>query len=105
MSTGSVNPGPRPALRRAPDGGVHPAAPRPSTLRAELPAVRPDDGRTKSAGKRGKPAKGAEPQDKTVELTVVLSKSLRRRLREKAAEHGYTPEEAAAHLLRVWVDG
>jgi hypothetical protein len=144
----TTNPRPRPALRRAPDATVHPAAPRlraPAqdagsppeavALRAvpELAtapgradgkgraaageADRPGKGKGKGQGKgqgKGKAkSKAADPtgsagpggKGKTVELVVPLPKSLRKRLEGKSAEYGYTPEQATAQLLRMWVDG
>ncbi|RJK97822.1 hypothetical protein [Vallicoccus soli] len=94
------NPEPRPALRRAADATVHPAAPHLAALRAELPPK-----------PKGKGAKGAShvpfpgDGDKAVDLVVPLPKAMRKQLKARAAELGYTPEEAAFHLLRVWLDG
>ena len=42
--------------------------------------------------------------DETVELTVTLPRPTRRRLRRKAETQGWTAEEAASHVLRVWAD-
>lgn len=99
----SPNPPPRPALSRAGDADVHPAAPGIASLTARLPASTTGTG----GGDKKRHKGGSAPPEnaKTVELVVALPKTLRKRLRDKAAEHGYTPEEAAYHLLRVWVDG
>lgn len=92
-------PEPRPALRRADDASVHPAAPHLASLRAEL------------APRKGKGAKAAShvpfpgDGDKAVELVVPMPKAMRKQLKARAAELGWTPEEAAFHLLRVWLDG
>jgi hypothetical protein len=42
---------------------------------------------------------------KQVELLVELPKSLRKRLKAKAADNDLTPEEAVVHLIAMWVDG
>ena len=100
----SPNPPPRPALSRAGDADVHPAAPGVPSLTTRLPGTAD----TKAGGGANKTRKGkaaAKEEGKVVELVVPLPKALRRRLKDKAAEHGYSPEEAAYHLLRVWVDG
>lgn len=99
-------PAPRPALRKAADGSVHPASPHQSSLVVEAGAVqvaarKGRKGRPPKAGKDGKDAKGDEP----VELAVSMSKAERKRLRRKAESYGWTAEEAAAHVLRVWADG
>jgi hypothetical protein len=90
---------PRPALRRAEDASIHPAAPHLASLRVELPP-RP---KGKGAGASHVPFPG--DGDKTVELVVPVPKAMRKQLRARAAELGWTPEEAAFHLLRVWLDG
>lgn len=109
----SVNPPPRPALRKAADARVHPAAPALVGLQGGLahgpaPALperadNADKGAGKAKSRRGSAVLGGE--GKTAELVVVLPKAMRKRLKAKAAEHGFTPEEATFHLLRVWLDG
>ena len=99
-----TNPEPRPALRKADDARVHPAAPRLAGLAVELhPAAKPGKG-----SKGGKRPSGHVPfpgdGDKGVEVVVPMPKAMRKQLKAKAAELGYTPEEAAFHLLRVWLD-
>ena len=98
------NPPPRPALARAGDADVHPAAPGVPSLTTRLPLAT-----VKAGGSPGKSRKGkksvVQDEGKVVDLVVPLPKALRKRLKDKAADHGYTPEEAAYHLLRVWVDG
>ena len=101
----SPNPPPRPALTRAGDADVHPAAPGVPSLATRLPHL----AAVKAGGSTGKGRKGKKSvvldEGKVVDLVVPLPKALRKRLKDKAADHGYSPEEAAYHLLRVWVDG
>jgi hypothetical protein len=106
----STNPAPRPALRRSPDHVVHPAAPRLAQLDIVdiVDIALPDVLEQPIGGKSGKAKQPKAPKpgdDKTVQLVITLPKSLRKRLRAKADEHGFTPEEATYHLLRIWVDG
>jgi hypothetical protein len=102
----SPNPPPRPALTRARDADVHPAAPGVPSLTTRLPHPSTLKAGGGAKGKTHKGKKSVVSEDgKTVDLVVPLPKSLRKRLKDKAADHGYTPEEAAYHLLRVWVDG
>ncbi len=63
-------------------------------------ALRPADARGKS-----KPRDRDDSDDKTVEFVVQIPKSLRKRLRKRAEEYGWTTEEAVTHLLRAWADG
>ncbi len=112
-------PAPRPALRKAPDGSVHPASTRLSSLAVDAEAIRaaakgkPGKGkvaeRGKGGGKGGAKTTGggsgkAADVDQRVDLTVSVPRSVRKRLRRKAEAHGWTAEEAAAHVLRAWVD-
>jgi hypothetical protein len=92
-------PEPRPALRRADDGSVHPAAASQSSLAVDVTPVVHRERR-----KPGK-AKGKRDADEQVTLTVTLPRSARKRLRRRAEEYGWSAEEAAAHVLRVWADG
>ena len=97
----SPKPSPRPALRKAPDSGVHPAAPR-------LVAVMPEVPEVASAALAGKKKGGKDSKDKDepeAELVVKLPKPLRKKLKAKAQEHGLTAEDATYVLIRVWVDG
>lgn len=100
----TTHPPPRPALRKAADGSVHPASPHLSSLAVTLP----DPGTPASeGGKKGKKKnkkKGAK-SDEVVEVVVRLPKPTRKALRKRAEAHGWTPEEAAAHVLRVWAEG
>jgi hypothetical protein len=99
----SPNPPPRPALSRAGDADVHPAAPGVASLTTRLP--RPADTKGGGGSKTRKGKAVGNDAGKVVDLVVPLPKALRKRLKDKAADHGYTAEEAAYHLLRVWVDG
>ncbi len=91
----TATPQPRPALRRAEDGTVHPAAPHLSSLAVDIS--------TASSRRKGK-RKDKDKADETVVLTVTLPKRTRKLLRRKAETYGWTAEEAAAHVLRVWAD-
>jgi hypothetical protein len=101
-------PPPRPALRKAPDGSVHPASAVLSSLAVTLPAaglagVDGSDKPGKKGAKKGGKVKRDEAEE-TAELVVTLPKSVRKALRRRAAEYGWTAEEAAAHVIRVWAD-
>ena len=96
----TATPRPRPALQRAEDGTVHPAAANLSSLAVDVPA----DAKDRRRGKKDK-VKDKDKAEETVVLTVTLPKRTRRKLRRKAETYGWTAEEAAAHVLRVWADG
>ena len=96
----STKPSPRPALRKAPDSGVHPAAPR---LVAVMPEV-PEVGSAALAGKKKSGGKDSKDEPET-ELVIKLPKAMRKKLKAKAQEHGLTAEDATYVLIRVWVDG
>lgn len=91
-------PPPRPALRKAPDGTVHPA----SAVLSSLSVTVPRGGVADRKG--GKKAKAKGESDDSVALVVELPRSVRKSLRRRAAEYGWTAEEAAAQVLRVWAD-
>jgi hypothetical protein len=96
--THAPTPPPRPALRKAPDGTVHPA----SAVLSSLAVTVPRSGASEK--KPGKKAiKKTEPDD-TVDLVVSLPRSVRKALRRRAADYGWSAEEAAGHVLRVWAD-
>jgi hypothetical protein len=62
-----------------------------------------------AGGKKGKKnkKKGKTPPVEPAEvvaLQVELPKSVRKALRKRAADYGWSAEEAAAHVLRVWAD-
>lgn len=110
-------PEPRPALRKAPDGSVHPASTILSSLSVSLPprgsglddsgAPSGDGSGKKQKGrKNGKGKKPAKPEPvELVALQVELPKPVRKALRKRASDYGWTAEEAAGHVLRVWADG
>lgn len=87
-------PPPRPALRRSGDGVVR-AVPVPrSALTVDPAAV------DRAASRKPKKKETAE-----VELTVVVPRRVRKKLRRKADRYGWSAEQAAAHVLRAWADG
>ena len=94
----TTTPPPRPALRRADDGTVHPAAPHLSSLAVDVAPASARQGRGK--GRK----KDKDKPDDTVEITVTLPKQVRKRLRRKAEAYGWTAEQAASHVLQVWAD-
>ncbi len=111
-------PEPRPALRKAPDGSVHPASTILSSLAVSLPsgssslgpssgpAVVDTSSKKQKGRKNGKGKKASKPDPvELVPLQVELPKPVRKALRKRAADYGWTAEEAAAHVLRVWADG
>lgn len=110
-------PEPRPALRKAPDGSVHPASAVLSSLAVEVPvsgadavstagaSTAPPSAKPSKKPKKGKGKKAAKPEPvEVVALQVELPKPVRKALRKRAADYGWTAEEAAAHVLRVWAD-
>lgn len=110
-------PEPRPALRKAPDGSVHPASTILSSLSVSLSprdvgldgsSTPPGDASSKKqkGRKNGKSKKPAKPEPvELVALQVELPKPVRKALRKRASDYGWTAEEAAAQVLRVWADG
>jgi hypothetical protein len=48
--------------------------------------------------------KGDDKSGKTVDLSVRLSKPLRKQLKARATELGLSPEEAVARLVEVWLE-
>lgn len=123
----SRTPEPRPALQKAPDGGVHPAsAPRTSAPKhlhpaAQAPAVAPGQGSTSGrdaldvSGKRSefkpgdlrarKASKDKKHAAPMVTLKVEVPKDLRKDARKKASRGGFQLDAVVASLLRAWVDG
>ena len=123
-------PAPRPALKKAADAHIHPAAPghpagalRPAAeVEAEaaaraagtdaIPAQRrlsgPLRGTTsdslRAAGRSGR--RGARPDsaEKRVELTVKVPKSLRKDFRAALKADKKDPDEVVTALLRAWLD-
>lgn len=119
----SRTPEPRPALKRAPDGGLHPAAPKavppkhlhtaphapavpaPEVVVADEPVVRfkPGDLRARKAatsGRGGKPGK----KEEMAPLDVQVPKKLRKAVRRKAEDEGLTTQDAVTLVLRAWVE-
>jgi hypothetical protein len=92
----TATPQPRPALRRADDGIVHPAAAHLSSLAVDLS--------TSAKVRRKDKKKDKDKAEETVVLSVTLPRRTRRLLRRKAEKYGWTAEEAASHVLRVWAD-
>lgn len=97
----AAHPEPRPALRREPDGSVHPEARHLSSLAVDTESIVKA---RKKAKKKGKDKTVKPAADDDVTLTVTMPKRERKRLRKKAQSYGWTPEEAATHVLRVWSD-
>ncbi len=99
-------PQPRPALRKAPDGSVHPASVLLSSLAVSVPSPGSPDSTGGKKGKKGKKKSKPAPVEPTevVALQVQLAKPVRKALRKRAAEYGWSAEEAAAHVLRVWAE-
>ncbi|MDH5278326.1 MAG: hypothetical protein OEW53_04725 [Actinomycetota bacterium] len=114
-------PEPRPALTKAPDGGLHPAAPKavpakhlhpapqaPSVPPAAVddappPRFKPGDLRARKAASKAKAAK-ADKKDDLVDLGVQVPKKLRKAVRKKATKEGWTAQDAVIYVLRAWTD-
>ena len=77
---------PRPALHRSDDGTVQLVGRPVSSLAVDVTKVKKKDNIDE------------------VQLVVTLSKRVRKQLRRKAEWYGWTPEQAAAHVLRAWAD-
>jgi hypothetical protein len=117
----SRTPEPRPALKKAPDGAVHPAAaPRTSAPKhlhaaptAPSAASAPEDGLTKSSQRpdfkpgdlRARKAKAKGHSEPTVTLKIEVPKSVRKDAKKKAERGGYELDGVIVSLLRAWVDG
>lgn len=126
-------PTPRPALRKAADAHIHPAAPGHSLrgLRQAddsdgppAPAVVAAEGGPSTGGHRLsgplggttsdslRPRKGGSGRrreaetkpEKTVELTVKVPKSLRKDFREAVKSTRKNPDDVVTALLRAWLD-
>jgi len=104
---------PRPALRKAPDGSMHPAAPRAAEDKHLQAAPPPSDGTATGQYRHGdlRARKAADPtrkEPKKSELVTVevhLPKKLRKAARKKAEAEGWTFDQAVRYVLRAWVDG
>ncbi len=129
-------PAPRPALRKAADAHIHPAAPhhpagalRPASVveaeavaagaaatadaagNADAPRARtrlsgPLRGTTsdslRAAGKAGR-RRARQAQEKRVELTVKVPKSVRKDFRAAVKADGRDADEVVTDLLRTWL--
>lgn len=122
-------PSPRPALRRAPDADVHPAAPhvRVVTPVAPVPAPRVEpEPAPEAAAKAGGPHRLSGPprgrtsdtlrvlpgrssqkarKEKRVDLDVTVPKSLRKEFLAAAKSSGHRPDEIVETLLHGWLRG
>ncbi len=130
----SQNPGPRPALRKAPDATVHPAAPVAAeetkapvvvpTERARQAHLRPVVGlggltsdvlrsapKDSKSGKRAakeakkRAKKERELHQRRVDLHVKVPKSVRTKLRKNAKARGTSVDDVVASVLEGWLDG
>lgn len=120
-----INPGPRPALRKAPDADLHPAssAENPQEVSVEgaivgatePAAVIPLQGRSRRLGgatsdtllprkqsPNGKPAR--KPAEKRVQLRVRVPKSVRAQLRARAKARGTSVDDVVSTVLAGWLD-
>ncbi len=123
-------PAPRPALKKAADAHIHPAAPhhpagalRPASVveaeaaaagaagNADAPGARtrlsgPLRGTTsdslRAAGKAGR-RRARQAQEKRVELTVKVPKSVRKDFRAAVKADGRDADEVVTDLLRTWL--
>lgn len=128
-------PTPRPALRKAADAHIHPAAPGhsarglrhaeddatadqatqpehpdPQPTQAGHRLSGPPTGTTSDSlrtGKGGRRRARADkaPEEKRVDLGVQVPKSLRKELRAAAKASRRTPDEIVTALLRGWLQG
>lgn len=116
----SRTPEPRPALRRAEDGAVHPAAPRATPEKHLHPApgapavappapevghFKPGDLRARKAVKpvKDKAGKGKGVEE-TVPLEVRIPKKLRKSLRKRANAEDVTADDIVIEALSAWLD-
>lgn len=90
-------PEPRPALVRS-KGTVTSLTARSSSLAVDVDAV------VKAGRKARKKGLKAAEEPPGPELVLALTKADRKRLRRKAQAYGWTPEQAATYVLRVWAD-
>lgn len=104
-------PEPRPALKRADDGAVHPAAPRVAAERHIHPAPHAPA----AVGKEGKSGKGMKAADepppavvfdgKPVTLAVEVPKPLRKQLRKVAERDGRSVDDVVVDALTRYLVG
>jgi hypothetical protein len=118
----SRTPEPRPALRKAPDGGLHPAAPRPmptdpaaeasegsspfrpGDLRARKTGAAKGSSKAASSDQSKSKGKGKAAKEPTAELTVTVPKHLRKQAKARAKADRLKLDDVVATLLRGWVD-
>ncbi|RZS87484.1 hypothetical protein EV189_2915 [Motilibacter rhizosphaerae] len=88
---------PRPALRPGARGGTaRPAPVRLTSFHAQLQELRPGE---QAGGAR----REARKKDEIVTVKVEMPKSMRKQLRMRAEEAGYSAEDAVYHLVRSWL--
>ncbi|HVQ87525.1 MAG TPA: hypothetical protein VMT88_05010 [Actinomycetes bacterium] len=123
----SRTPEPRPALRRATDGSVHPAAPRATPEKHLHPApvapvaavapadnahYKPGDLRARKAAKAAKSAKDArdlksgkgKKAEDSVPLEVRVPKKLRKAVRKRAGVDGGSVDDVVRDALYSYLD-
>lgn len=106
-------PEPRPALKRADDGAVHPAAPRVTPERHIHPAphapvavAKEDKGRSaKTAQRTDQPPPAAAYDGKRVTLSVEVPKPLRKQLRKVAERDGRRVDDVVVDALTRYLVG
>jgi hypothetical protein len=113
----SRQPEPRPALRRAQDGALHPAAPRATPSKHLHPAppapavepptpisrgpFKPGDLRARKAGSSGKGKKA----DELVSLKVHVPKPLRKAAKKQAKAQKIDLDAVVTDALAAWLQG
>ncbi|MET0740164.1 MAG: hypothetical protein ABWZ26_01260 [Candidatus Nanopelagicales bacterium] len=95
----TTNPRPRPAF--ANDSTLPAVQVSPAPVLAHTLRPKPKQKDKGSHRRDQQPRSGG----KEVALVVRLPKPVRKRLRAKASELGMSAEEAAAQVVRMWVDG
>lgn len=113
----SRSPQPRPALQKAADGSTHPAAPqaaagtRAQRLVAAVKATEPEGGEShgfRPGDLRARKAAASDPpkvkKSERVDLGAAVPKTLRKQVRKKARDEGWSVDQAVTYVLRAWVD-
>lgn len=96
-----TTPEPRPTLQRAADSDIHPVSGRVET---EVVAEKPKKHK-KSKGATSDTMRSPRKKDeKLVELSVDVPKSLRKKVRALADERGITPDQMVSDILRAALD-
>jgi hypothetical protein len=103
-------PEPRPALKRAEDGTVHPAAPRVSPEQHLHPVPHaPAAARAPGASSTARPIEHdetvAEFTGKPVELAAMVPKDLRKEVRHRAQREGRSVDAVVTEALARYVTG